>query len=126
MSRRMAYRLIGVALVLMLLVGGWYWLTPKGTGEFRTSPDGRFTARASNMSTASPFGSPRRYIKIEVVEASSGREVWRIVHRFSAEADLTDVPDYGSQAEKFLLWSADSSSVTVPVDGGRRLVLNVP
>ena len=123
MSRRTAIRLAVAAVVLLVAAAGWLWFAPSGTGEFRHSPDGRYTAHAMNMSTGTLLGGRDRYIKVRVVEESSGREVWRVVRRHPAGAD---VPDYGSRAERFITWAADSSAVTVPVAGGRELVLAVP
>ena len=120
MSRRTVVRL---AVVLSLAVVSWLWSIPTGTGEFRDSPDGRYTAHAMNMSARTLLGGWERYIEMRVTEASSGAEVWRVVHRHPAGAD---VPDYGLRGMQFITWAADSSAVTVPVAGGRELVLAVP
>ena len=47
----------------------------------------------------------------------------RVVHPHPAGAA---VPDYTTRGQRFIEWAADSSSVTVPVARGRRLVLAVP
>ncbi|MDB5311321.1 MAG: hypothetical protein JWO38_5523 [Gemmataceae bacterium] len=122
MSRRTAYRLLATAVALPALLLAWLWFGPTGTGEFRHSPDGRYTAHASNMSAATVLGGRDRYIEVRVVEESSGREVRRVVHRNPAGAD---VPDYGSRAGQFITWAEDSS-VTIPVAAGRQLLLAVP
>jgi hypothetical protein len=123
MSRRTTIRLVVFAVVLLVAVAGWLWFGPSGTGEFRHSPDGRYTAHASNLSAGTLTGGRDWYIEVRVVEQASGREVWRVVHRHPAGAD---VPDYGSRAGRFITWAADSSAVTVPDAGGRELVLAVP
>ena len=123
MSRRTAIRLVVAAVVLLAVAAGWLWFGPTGFGEFRHSQDGRYTAHAMNMSIGTLTGGRDWYIEVRVVEQASGREVWRVVHRHPAGAD---VPDYGSRAGRFVTWAADSSAVRVPVAGGRELVLAVP
>ena len=122
MVRRMVVRITVAVAAILVVVAGWLWFFPSGTGEFRHSPDGRFTAHATNMTTGTITGGRDRYIKIRVVEDSSGREVWRIVQGHTAEAD---VPDYGTRGKRFIAWAPDSSSVTVPVADGRELALPV-
>lgn len=46
-----------------------------------------------------------------------------MVHQHPTGAD---VPDYGDRARRFVTWATDSSAVTVPVAGGREMVLGVP
>lgn len=123
MSRRTAIRLAVAAAVLLVTAAAGLWFAPSGTGEFRHSPDGRYTAHAMNMSTGTLTSGRDRYIEVRVVEEASGREVWRVVHRHPSGAD---VPDYGSRAGRFITWASDSSAVAVPVAGGRELVLAVP
>ena len=122
MARPMAVRITVAVAAILVVVVGWLWFGPCGTGEFRHSPDGRFTAHAMNMTTGTITGGRERHIKIRVVEDSSGREVWRIVQGYTAEAD---VPDYGTRGKRSIAWATDSSSVTVPVADGRELVLPV-
>ena len=127
MTRRTVYRLVAttavVAFLLILTVLSSLWFGPSGTGEFRNSPNGRYTAHASNMSTGTLTGGRDWFIEITVVEESSGREVWRIVRRHQAEAE---VPEYGNRAGRYVTWAPDSSTVTVPIEAGQSLVLNVP
>ena len=123
MGRRGAYWLIITTVGILLTVAAWLWFAPSGTGEYLRSPDGRFTAHVSNLSAGTWAGSREQYIQVRIVEEASDREVWRVVRPHSA---LATVPDYGSRADRFLVWAADSSSVTVPVGGGQQLILPVP
>ena len=123
MSRRNAIRLAVTAVVLLTAAAGWLWFMPTGSGELEHSPNGRYTAHAHNLSTGTLLGGRDWYIQVRVVEEASGAEVWRVVHRHPAGADVTD---YGSRARRFITWAADSATVTVPVTGGRELVLVVP
>lgn len=120
---RICIRLLIAGVVILLAAAAWLWFVPTGTGEYRHSPDGRHTALVSNLSTGTFTGGRDRYIEVRLVEQASGREVWRVVHRHPAGAD---VPDYGRRDERFITWAADSSAVTVPVGGGRELVLAIP
>ena len=108
--------------ILLTAALAWLWFVPSGTGEFLTSPDGRFTARASNLSRGTLTGRRDRYVQVQVSENASGRELWRVVRRPPG----TSVPGYGNRDERFITWAGDSSSVTVPLGSGRRLVLEVP
>ena len=124
MSRRTLFRLSIVSLVIVLGLAGWLWFSsPFGTGEYRHSPDGRYTAHASNLSCGTIRGEREWYIEIRVVEELSGLDVWKIIQSHSSGAE---VPDYGNRERKFIVWSADSGSVTVPVANGKELVLAVP
>lgn len=68
MSRRTAFRFVVAAVVLLLAIAGWLWFAPTGTGEFRHSPDGRYTAHACNMSTGTVLGGRDWYIEVQVIE----------------------------------------------------------
>ena len=86
-------------------------------------PSTESLAQAMNMSAGTLLRGRDWYVEVRVVEQASGWEVWRVVRRHPAGAD---VPDYGSRGRRFITWAADSSSVTVPVGGGEQLVLAVP
>jgi hypothetical protein len=123
MSRKTIVRLAVATVVLRITAAAWLWFSPSGSGEFRDSPDFRYTAHAYNMSSGTITGGRKTYIEIRVVEKDSGRELWRVFHRPPVGADA---PDYGSRGMRFVIWAGDSSRVTVPVAGGRELVLAVP
>lgn len=125
MKRRTTYWITGIAiLVTLLTLSLRFWFkSPLGTGEYRESPDGRYTAHASNMSDGTLGGNRPEYIKISVEETSSSRDIWRIVLNYTGGVDR---PEYGMRGIKFILWADDSTSVTVPVFDGQKLVLPVP
>ena len=131
MTRRAPGRLRLVVVVVGLfsaVVLAWLWFVPSGSGEFRVSPDGRFTAHASNLSRGSLTGGRDQYLQVWVTENGAGRngfeqEVWRVVRRHPSG---TDVPVFETRDERFITWAPDSSSVAVPLGGGHRLVLEVP
>jgi hypothetical protein len=126
-SKRTKLRLVAAAIAIVVAITGvllaWLWFGASGAGEFRSSPDGRFTAHAMNMSTGTFSGGRHHYIEVRVVEETSRVEVWRVIRH---HAHGVDVPDYGNRGRRFITWAADSSAVTVPVVGGRELVLPVP
>ena len=105
MSARIIILLVAAAVALPVSFAGCVWFTPAGIGEYRHSPDERYTAHAFNMSTGTLLGGRDKYIEIRVVEESTGRVVWRIVHRHQAGAN---VPDYGSRVKPFIIWASDS------------------
>ena len=100
------------------------WFGPSGTGEWKNSPDGRFTAHAGNMSRGTVFAGRVRYIELSVVENTTGHEVWRVRVQHAGDAK---VPDYGDRSqEPFIRWARDSTSVTIPVEGDRQVTLPMP
>ena len=123
MTQRRVCWLIAGSVGLFVAAAVWMWFGSVGTGEFRTSPDGRFIAHVSNLSTGTWAGDREHYIEVRVEEAGSGREVWRVVRSLPAGAA---VPDYGDRATRFLVWADDSSAVTVPMGDSQPLVLAVP
>jgi hypothetical protein len=122
-KRRLVRWGLGASLVLLAALGAWLWFAPCGTGEYRHSPDGRFTAEVWNLTAGTLLYGHQSYIEVRVVDAGSGQEVWRVVCWHAPEAE---VPDYGDRGQRFIRWAANSSSVTIPVDGGKQLVLAVP
>jgi hypothetical protein len=113
----------GVAAVLVTSVlAGLLWFTETGSGEVRRSPDGRFDAHANNMSRGTLWGTREEWVDIRVTEQATGREVWR-VRRNPAPGTA---PDYGMRGARSVEWAADSSAVTVDIDGGQKLTFPVP
>lgn len=119
-----------IACWLLAMAGGhllfwpiFFWFYPIGTGEYRLSPDRRFTAHAKNMSFGTISGERRYYLRITVVDHSTDREVWRIVYEHPVGAD---VPDFGRRDKRYVTWSADSRTVTMPGVGGQPFVLSMP
>lgn len=107
----------------VILIAAGFWFSPSGTGEVQKSPDGRFTANASNMSIGTWFQGRDRYIKLSVVESATDREVWQIQYRDKLGGK---VPDYSIRGKHFINWEQDSSSVTIPISGVRKVTLNLP
>jgi hypothetical protein len=100
------------------------WFDPFGTGEYRTSLDGRFRASASNLNQNTLFNGRVQYIELLVTEPVAKREVWRVQFNHDASAK---VPHYGDRREKpFVEWAKDSRSVTVPVLTGQHVTLPMP
>lgn len=119
---------LGLALLLLLgfLVsfGNAMWLAfaESGSGETRTSPDGRYEASAFNKSQGTIWGDRAEWDEIRVTEKSTRRETW-LVKRYPAPGAA---PDYGMRGVKFVEWAADSSAVTVDIGGGQKMTLPVP
>jgi hypothetical protein len=107
----------------VIMIAAGFWFSPSGTGEFQKSPDGKFTANASNMSAGTWFHGRDRYIKLSVVESATEREVWQIQYRDKLGAK---VPDYSIRGKHFINWAKDSSSVTIPTSDDRKVTLNLP
>jgi hypothetical protein len=100
------------------------WFDPSGTGEYRTSLDGRFRASASNLNQNTLFNGRVQYIELLVTEPAAKREVWRVQFHHDASAN---VPQYGERREKpFIKWAQDSRSVTIPVGVEQQVTLPIP
>ena len=117
-----AWIVVSIIIGLTTLLMAFLWFRPLGGSEYRISPDGRFTATAYNMSTGKINGDRDWYIELTVVENANQRVVWHVVHRYPPGVTA---PDYSMRGTKFVVWSADSSTVTVPVSAGNDLVLPV-
>ena len=92
---------------------------PQGGGQYRESPDKKFTASASSMIDRFFFGGERQYYEFEV-EAASGRQIRRIV---------IDEPPEGMiewREEGSIEWAIDSSSVTYSFKGTRLVLIINP
>ena len=107
----------------MIVFAAAMWFLPCGTAEYGNSPDGRFTAHASNLSRGTMFSGRVQYVELLVVESATEREVWRVHFRHQGSAK---VPDFGDRSQKFIKWTQDSSSVTIPVGVERQVTLPVP
>ncbi len=113
--------MFGISFALVLALGVTAWLVPFGTGEYRRSPDDRYTAHAGNMTRGTLDGRRVRYIELKLVRNSDEATVWseEIVTSGSAS-----IPSYGDRSQRFIRWLPDSSSFQVPVQDG--LVRKVP
>lgn len=115
---------IACSLIVLVLIGLlWLWFAPSGTGEYADSPDKRYRAFASNMSRGTWFHGREEYILVDIVDSTTGREVWR-AERFPLPGETP--PEYGDRSKKFIKWSADSKSVSIPVGGAADSVWVVP
>jgi hypothetical protein len=126
MFRQIKYRwfIAAVSLVVVsVIVFANLWSGPLDTGEFRDSPNDRFTAAAMNRSHLTWRGQRERYLEVTIVEKTSQRSVWRATYHHLKTAN---VPDYGRRGKRFIMWADDSTSVTVPIQDGRQLVLAIP
>lgn len=121
MNRRRWIALIVVAALLTL--AALLWLAPAGTGEYADSPDKRYTANVSNLNRGTWFLGREEYIGIEIVEKSTGLTVWK-AERFPTPTDAP--PIYGDRSKKYIQWSPDSRSVSIPVGGPADAVWVVP
>jgi hypothetical protein len=112
--------LVGTSGIILPVL--WFLYAPQSAGETRTSPDDRFMAEAVTRRKLTHFFTREEYVEITVTEIASGREVWRVVHRYQPKAE---VPDYGLRGVRFLKWADDSSAVMIDVDG-RQMTFPVP
>jgi hypothetical protein len=118
------FRLIVIVVIAaIVLVAGWGWFSPSGTGEYADSPDGRYTAHASNFRRGTWLHGRVSYIEIEVVEKSTGQTVWK-AERYPLPNEVP--PEFGDRSKKFIVWAPASRSVSVPVGGTTDSVWAVP
>jgi hypothetical protein len=116
----------GLAVIGLLVVGGLaalFWFSPAGTGEYRPSPDGAWTAHVSSFTRGTWSLEREHYIELKLVRALSNETVWRREHAVTPD---DEVPPYGSRERRFISWADDSRSFEVPLPGGERAKVRVP
>lgn len=112
-----------MAVALTLAVALWLWTRPNGPGEYRTSPDGKWTAHASNLSRGTIGGDRVYYLEVRLVNASSGFQL----AKHELPYNSTDKTlDYGDRSQAFITWATNSSQFTVGTTNGATLVVKVP
>jgi hypothetical protein len=117
-------RLIVILVVAaIVLVVHWGWFSPSGTGEHADSPDGRFTAEASNLRRGPWLHGRVSYIEIKISEKSTGRTVWK-AERYPVPNEVP--PEFGDRSKNLIVWAPNSRSVSVPVGGSTDSVWAVP
>jgi hypothetical protein len=123
-KRRRRLVVFGLFLVGLIALGICLWLyfAPWGSGEVRPSPDGRWVAMAVNIERRTLLRGRVHYLKLSVEDKQSGRVVWEVIHEHEPGAD---VPDFSHPDIKFVVWSPDSSEVTFPIGGDKKLMVPV-
>lgn len=118
-------RLLAHAAMFGLIVfagAAWFWFQSSGTGEYETSPDGRFTAHASNLVRGTLRGRVS-YVELRIEEADTMRVLWNIEY----QPRPNTAPDYGERRnDPFIVWADDSSTAAFPIGGGRTIVVPLP
>ena len=114
--------IVFVLLLAMLLCVAVYRVVhvfpyPMGGGQYRESPDKKFTASAWSMTDRFFLGGERRYYEFEI-ESGPRQQVRRIVIDEPSEG-MIDWREEGS-----IEWAADSSAVAFRFKGSQ-LILNV-
>jgi hypothetical protein len=108
--------------ILLVSLTGVLWFGPSGTGEYKESPDGRYTAHAAKMTRGTWLDGRREYLELEVIESSTQRVLWQVEYH----PQPGDAPDYGDRSQRFITWTADSSSVRFPIGSDEQITLPVP
>jgi hypothetical protein len=88
------------------------WFSPMGSGEYRESPNQRYTVHASNLNQGTLSGR-EFYLEITVIENASGKTIKKIIYPYEPSAS---VPNYGDRSQQFIQSAQDSNSFTVPVN----------
>jgi hypothetical protein len=95
-----------------------------GPVEYARSPNGNYTANATNMKRGRLLRETVEYIQLQIIENATRRVVWNAEYQFPTGAP---VPDYGMRGHPtFISWTADSSAVSIPVNGDRSISLILP
>lgn len=113
--------IVMLALLIMLVFAAGYRFVyvfpyPIGGGQYRESPDKKFTASASSMVDRFFFGGVRHYYKFEIEDASH-RQIRRIV----MDDPLEEMIEW--REEGLIEWAIDSSSVTYSFNGTKLILL---
>ena len=114
-SRRTRVRIV-LAVVGAILVGTFIVATQfsaSGTGEYKASPDGKYTAHLSGMRDRSLFSGTRHYVEIKIEENATGRLVWTAEYEPPAGTVLID---YADRSRQFIQWDPSSRQVDLPLD----------
>ena len=110
-GRRSIYRYLGIAgagaLVLFIVLAAflvWLYFQPVGTGEFRSSPDGRYEASVMDFTQESLFGDEaKRWFEFRV----EGPGLTYVLTR-----EPLPGPYFGSRSSmRIIFWEPDSSAV---------------
>ena len=92
---------------------------PMGGGQYKESPDKRFTAHASSLTDRSFSGGERRYYEF-TIEAGPRQRVRRLVIDAPPEGMI------GWREEGTIQWAADGSTVTYSFRGTQLILTNTP
>jgi hypothetical protein len=116
--------IIFLVLVALLLVAAVYRFMqvlpyPMGGGQYKESPDKRFTAHASSLTDRSFFGGERRYYEF-TIEAGPRQSVRHLVIDEPPEGMI------GWRDEGTIQWAADGSTVTYSFRGTQLILTNAP
>jgi hypothetical protein len=114
--------LSAIAIVIVAIVS-MIWFSPSGTGENLNSPNGKFAAYVSKMNRGNLYGNRTEYIDLHVDDLASKSKIWQVEYHNPTHSEL---PDYGSRQQHFITWTADSSSVTIPIQQGQKIILPLP
>jgi hypothetical protein len=61
--------LLGLLIAMgVLFMSEWVWTRPDGVGEYRESPDGRWTAHVSELSRGTIWGGRRLYLELLLID----------------------------------------------------------
>ena len=112
-----------IGALAVVLIAGWLWFSPWGTGEYAESPNGRYRASASNLRRGTWFRGRVDYVEVTIIELSTGKTVWE-VKRFPLSGERP--PDFSDRSKRHITWASDSGSVSVPVGGPVDAVWMVP
>lgn len=115
--------ILAVLFVLLLGAAGYRFVQvlpyPMGGGQYKESPDKRFTAHASSLTDRSFFGGERRYYEFSI-EAGPRQRVRRLVIDEPPEG-MIDWRDEGT-----IQWATDGSTVTYNFKGTQLILTNAP
>lgn len=125
MARWVAWIVMG--LLSLALVGAYILNTfPISSGEYRTSPNSQYCARALTIYQKRLFRSARRYYVYEIAhnvcEGNDGPVVWHAEYTPGSE----DLLDYGMRDTRFVRWAATNDEVAFTLDDGRILTIPAP
>ena len=115
--------ILAVLFVLLLGAAGYRFVQvlpyPMGGGQYKESPDKRFTEHASSLTDRSFFGGERRYYEFSI-EAGPRQRVRRLVIDEPPEG-MIDWRDEGT-----IQWATDGSTVTYNFKGTQLILTNAP
>jgi hypothetical protein len=112
-----------VLVAVLFLAAGYRFVQvlpyPMGGGQYKESPDKRFTAHASSLTDRSFFGGERRCYEF-TIETGPRQRVRRLVIDEPPEGMI------GWRDEGTIQWAADSSAVTYSFKGTQLILTNTP
>lgn len=100
----------------------WAWTMPSGVGEYRSSPDGKWTAYIDHLNRGTYFGR-EDYLQLRIRRTSDERAI------LECKVLLLDgdtAPTLAERSRRHIEWSPNSTDVTFTLANERTQTFELP